>query len=56
MSKFGTKMEEVKVAWREFHNEQLHSSHSSLNIIRMISSRRVRWDNNVARMGGKRNS
>jgi NAD(P)H-nitrite reductase large subunit len=35
---FGTKMEEVKVVWRKFHNEELHSSHASLNIIRMIKS------------------
>jgi hypothetical protein len=30
--------------------------HSSLNIIRMIKSRRVRWAGHVARMGEKRNA
>jgi hypothetical protein len=40
--------------WRKLHNEEIHNLYSSPNIIRMIKSRRMRWAENVARMG-KRN-
>jgi hypothetical protein len=40
--------------WRKLHNEELHNLHSSPNIIRMITSRRMRWAEHVARMGEKR--
>jgi hypothetical protein len=46
---FGTKMEEDR-SWRKLHNE-LHSLYSSLNIVRVIKSRRMRWAGHVARMG-----
>jgi transcription termination factor 2 len=36
------------------HNEELHSLYSSLSIIKMIKSRRMRWAGHVARMGEKR--
>ena len=36
--------------WRRFHNEELHSLHRSLNIVRAIKSRRLRWASHVARM------
>jgi hypothetical protein len=32
------------------HNDELHSLYSSLNIVRVIKSRRVRWAGHVARM------
>jgi S-ribosylhomocysteine lyase LuxS involved in autoinducer biosynthesis len=35
------------------HNEELHSLHSSPNIIRQIISRIMRWAGHVARMGEK---
>jgi transcription termination factor 2 len=38
------------------HNEELHNLYSSLSIIRMIKSRRMRWAGHVARMGEKRNA
>jgi hypothetical protein len=38
------------------HNEELRNSYSSLNIIRMIKSRRMRWAGHIARRGAKRNS
>jgi hypothetical protein len=41
--------------WRKLHNEKLHNLDSSLNIIRIIKSRRMRWAVHVARMGVKRN-
>jgi hypothetical protein len=42
--------------WRKLHNEELHDLYSSLSIIRMIKSRRVRWVGHVARMGQKKNA
>jgi hypothetical protein len=29
--------------WRKLHNEELHNSYSSSNIIRQMKSRRMRW-------------
>jgi hypothetical protein len=36
--------------WRRFHNEELHSSYRSPNIIRVIKSGRLRWTGHVAGM------
>jgi hypothetical protein len=47
---FGPKREE-DVSWRNLHNDELHSLYSSPNIVRVIKSRRMRWDGHVARMG-----
>jgi hypothetical protein len=38
------------------HNEELHNLYSSPSIIRMMKSRRMRWEGHVARMGEKRNA
>jgi hypothetical protein len=53
---FGPKRDEVMGDWRKLHNEELHTLYSSLNIIRMIKSRRMRWAWHVARMGETRNA
>jgi hypothetical protein len=47
---FGPKREEDG-SWRKLHNDELHSLYSSPNIVRVIKSRRMRWDGHVARMG-----
>jgi hypothetical protein len=39
--------------WRKLHNEELHNLCSSPSIIRMIKSRRMRYEGYVARMGEK---
>jgi hypothetical protein len=39
---FVPKRDEVTGGWRKLHNEELHNLYSSLNIIRMIKSRRMR--------------
>jgi hypothetical protein len=52
---FGPKRE-VTGGWTKLHNEELHNFYSSLNIIRMIKSRRMRCAGHVARMGEKRNA
>jgi hypothetical protein len=40
--------------WRKLHNEELRDLYSSLSIIKMIKSRRMRWAGHVARIGAKR--
>jgi hypothetical protein len=40
-------------SWRKLHNDELHSLYSSPNIVRVINSRRLRWEGHVARMGGR---
>jgi hypothetical protein len=52
----GPKRDEVTGSWRKLHNEELHNLYSSSSIIRMIKSRRMRWEWHVARMGKKRNA
>jgi hypothetical protein len=42
--------------WRELHNEELHNLYSSPNVIRMMTSRRMRLAGHVARMGETRNA
>jgi hypothetical protein len=37
--------------WRKLGNEELHNLYSSLNTVRMIKSRRMRWTKYVAGMG-----
>jgi hypothetical protein len=41
---FGPKRDEVTGDWTKLHNEELHNWSSSPNTIRMIKSRRVRYD------------
>jgi len=36
------------------HNEELNDLYSSLNIVQVIKSRRMRWAGHVARIGGER--
>jgi hypothetical protein len=47
---FGPKRDEVTGEWRKLHNKVHHDLYSSLSIIRIIKSRRMRWACNVARM------
>jgi hypothetical protein len=47
---FGPKREEDG-SWRKLHNDELHNLYSSLNIVRVIKSRSMRWAGHVARMG-----
>jgi hypothetical protein len=48
---FGPKRDEAIGDWKKLHNEELHSLYSSPNIIRMITSRRMRWGRHVECMG-----
>jgi len=40
--------------WRRLHNEELNDLYSSPNIVRVITSRRIRGARHVARMGEMR--
>jgi hypothetical protein len=46
---FGRKRKEDG-SWRTLHNDELHSLYSSLNIVRVTKSRRMRWEGHVALM------
>jgi hypothetical protein len=48
---FGSKRDEVTGGWRK-----LHDLYSSLSIIRIIRSSRMRWAGHVARMRERRNA
>jgi hypothetical protein len=47
---FGHKRDEVREAWRKLHNEELLNLYS-FTIIMQITSMRMKWKGNVARMG-----
>jgi len=51
---FGPRRDEVTGDWRRLHNKELNDLYSSPNIVRVIKSRRMRWDGHVARMGVER--
>jgi hypothetical protein len=53
---FGPKRDEVTGEWRKLHNEELCDLYTLPSIIRIIKSRRIRWEEYVARMGEKRNA
>ena len=46
--------DEVTVEWRRLHDEELNDLYSSPNIVRVVTSRRMRWVGQVARMGEER--
>jgi hypothetical protein len=48
---FRPKRDEVTGGSRKLHNEELHNLYSSPTIIRMIKTRKMRWEEHVARMG-----
>jgi hypothetical protein len=47
---FGPKRNEVTGGWRKLHNEVFYNLYSSPSIIRMITSRSMRWAGHLARM------
>jgi hypothetical protein len=50
---FGPKRGEVTGEWRKVHNEEFNDLYSSPNIARMITSRIMKWEGHVTRMGEK---
>jgi hypothetical protein len=53
---FGPKRDEVTGEWRRLHNKEVYALYSSPNIIRVITSRRLRWAGHLARMGERRDA
>jgi len=51
---FGPKRNELIGEWRKVHHEDLTDLYSSLNIIWVIKSRRIRWARHVACMVERR--
>ena len=51
---FGPKRDEVIWEWRKLHNVELSDLYCSSIIVRVITSRRMRWAGNVARMGERK--
>jgi hypothetical protein len=49
---FGPKRNEVTGAWRKLHNEKLNDLYSLPNIVRVVKSRRMRWDGHVGEDSG----
>jgi len=47
---FGPKRDGVTGEWERLDNEELNDLYSSPNIVRVITSRRMRWAGHVARM------
>jgi hypothetical protein len=54
--KFGPKRDETIGSSRKLHDEKFHTLHSSSNIIRTITLRRIRWAANLARLVGNMNT
>jgi hypothetical protein len=48
---FGPERREIVGGWRKLHDEEFHNLYSSLNIITVIKSRRMRWTGHIAHMG-----
>jgi hypothetical protein len=51
--KFGPTKNWMIEDWRKLNNEEFHNFYSSTSIIRTTKSKRMRWTENVARMGEK---
>jgi hypothetical protein len=51
---FGPKWEEVAGGWVRLHIVELHNLYASVNIIRVIKQRKMRWVGHVAHMGEMR--
>jgi hypothetical protein len=50
---FGPKGDEVTGEWRKLHNEELNDLYCSPTVVRVITSRRMRWVGHVERFGGR---
>ena len=51
---FGPRRDLVTREWRKLHNEELNDLYSSLSIVRLIKSIRMRWTGHLARMRERR--
>jgi len=51
---FESKRDEVTGVWRKLHNKELNDLYCSLNIVRVIKSRRMRWAGHIPHTGERR--
>jgi hypothetical protein len=51
---FGPNRDEVTGEWRKLLNEELNDLYSSTDIKQVVKPRRMRWAENVERMGDRR--
>ena len=51
---FGPKRDEITGEWRNLHKEELNDLYCSSNVVRVIKSRGMRWERQVASMGKSR--
>jgi len=51
---FGPRKDEEKGKWRRLHNDELNDLYSSLNIVRLIKSRRMKWAWHETHLGEER--
>jgi hypothetical protein len=49
---FGSRRDEVTGEWRKLHNEELNDLYCPPNFVWVIKSRRIRWAEHVAHVGG----
>ena len=47
---FQCRSEEATRYWRKLRNEELHHFYCSVNFVRVLKSRKVRWTGHVARI------
>jgi len=47
----GPKRDKITWEWRRLYNKKAYDLYSSPNIFQVIKSRRMRWTENVARIG-----
>ena len=50
----GPRKDAVTEKWKKLHNEELNDLYSPPNVIRVNTSRRMRWAGHIARMGERR--
>ena len=51
---FRPRREEGTGEWNKLHNEELNVLYSSINIVRVIKSRRMKWAGHASLMGERR--
>jgi hypothetical protein len=52
----GSMKDEMIGGWGRLHDMELYNFHASPKIIRMIKSKRIRWEGHVTRVREKRNA